>query len=302
MSRTRYAVIGLARPRAAWFTEVSRWAAAGVVPVDFIRCVGAEEVRARLGGGRPLSALVIDGGLPALDRDLVDIARAAGCATIVVGNAERDWHALGVAAVIPPAFSREDLLLALESHATGLADTTRFPGEPEPDTATMDLASAWRGQMLAVTGPGGTGASLVAMALAQQLADDPRVTGHVLLADFKLRGELAMLHASPDVVPGVSELVEAHRAGRPDGRAVRSLTFDVPDRGYQLLLGLRRYRELGSVPYPVRRSCRRQPDVDLPPPGGGHRPRKRRRSSRPARPSSKTAMLWPAPPCAAQRR
>lgn len=69
------------------------------------------------------------------------------------------------------------------------------------------------------------------------------MAGHVLLADFKLRGELAMLHASPDVVPGVSELVEAHRAGRPDGRAIRSLTFEVPDRGYQLLLGLRRYRD-----------------------------------------------------------
>lgn len=242
MSRTRYAVVGLARPRAAWFTEVSRWAAAGVVPVDFIRCVGSEEVRARLSGGRPLSALVIDGGLPALDRDLVDIARAAGCATIAVGSSERDWQALGVAAVIPPGFSREDLLVALETHATGLADTARFPGEPESPAAT-DLASAWRGQLVAVTGPGGTGASLVAIALAQQFAEDPRVTGHVLLADFKLRGELAMLHCSPDVVPGVSELVEAHRAGRPDGRAVRSLTFDVPDRGYQLLLGLRRYRD-----------------------------------------------------------
>ena len=242
MSRTRYAVVGLARPRAAWFTEVSRWTAAGVVPADFIRCVGAEEVRARLGGGRPLSALLIDGGLPALDRDLVDVARAAGCATIVVGGDERDWRALGVAAVIPPAFSREDLLLALETHATGLADTTRFPGEPEP-AAAVDRASAWRGRLVAVTGPGGTGASLVAMALAQHLAEDPRVAGHVLLADFKLRGELAMLHASPDVVPGVSELVEAHRAGRPDGRAIRSLTFEVPDRGYQLLLGLRRYRD-----------------------------------------------------------
>jgi hypothetical protein len=65
----------------------------------------------------------------------------------------------------------------------------------------------------------------------------------VLLADLALHADLAMLHDTGDVVPGLQELVEAHRSGRvaPDG--IRRLVFDVPDRRYHLLLGLRRHRD-----------------------------------------------------------
>src|SRR5206468_4246056 len=50
-----------------------------------------------------------------------------------------------------------------------------------------------------------------------------------------------------DVVPGIQELVEAHRNGAPSTVEVRSLTFDVVDRGYHLLLGLRRHRDWVSI-------------------------------------------------------
>jgi hypothetical protein len=85
------------------------------------------------------------------------------------------------------------------------------------------------------------------MAVAQALGDDARNAGHVLLADLALDADQAMLHASPDVVPGVSELVEAHRSGRPDAAAVRATTFDVAERGYDLLLGLRRRRDWAAL-------------------------------------------------------
>jgi len=64
----------------------------------------------------------------------------------------------------------------------------------------------------------------------------------VLLTDLCLHAEQAMLHHARDVVPGVQELVEAHRAGTPAIDEVRSLAFDVSERRYQLLLGLRRAR------------------------------------------------------------
>ena len=51
-----------------------------------------------------------------------------------------------------------------------------------------------------------------------------------------------MLHHARDVVPGVQELVEAHRAGTPAVDEVRSLAFEVSERRYHLLLGLRRGR------------------------------------------------------------
>lgn len=72
MEGDRYVVLGLANVRSPWFREVGRWATAAVLPVDFVRCVSAEELRARLAGGRTYSAALIDGGLHELDRDLID--------------------------------------------------------------------------------------------------------------------------------------------------------------------------------------------------------------------------------------
>jgi MinD-like ATPase involved in chromosome partitioning or flagellar assembly len=97
----------------------------------------------------------------------------------------------------------------------------------------------WQAQMFAVCGPGGTGASTVAMALAQGLAADARFGRRVLLADLARRADQAMLHDAIDLGPGVQELVEAHRLARPEPDEIRRSTFEVPRRGYHLLLGLR---------------------------------------------------------------
>ena len=99
--------------------------------------------------------------------------------------------------------------------------------------------SLWFGQLLAVCGPGGTGASTVAAALAQGIGSDARYGGQVLLADAALHAEQAMLHDSTELGPGIQELVEGHRLGRPDPDEIRRLTFEVPHRNYRLLLGLR---------------------------------------------------------------
>jgi CO dehydrogenase nickel-insertion accessory protein CooC1 len=101
--------------------------------------------------------------------------------------------------------------------------------------------------MVAIVGAGGTGVSTSAIALAQALGDDVRYSGLVLLADFKLHAEQAMLHDARDVVPGVQELVEAHRAGQPATGDVRALSFDVVERNYGLLLGLRHSRFWATV-------------------------------------------------------
>jgi hypothetical protein len=69
----------------------------------------------------------------------------------------------------------------------------------------------------------------------------------VLLADLCRAADQAMLHDARVVVPGVQELVEAHRTGVPPRGALAELTFDVPERGYRLLLGLRRPRHWVSL-------------------------------------------------------
>jgi len=244
MSAERYVLLGLAHARSGWFRSMAQWANSGTIPAEFVKCVSGEEMRARLASARPFSALLIDAALPALDRDLVDAARAAGCVTIAVDDRRGtcDWDALGVAAVLPDFFDPKALLDLLTTSATMIGRGEALPGDavPSPD-------ARWRGKVATVCGPGGTGTSTVAVALAQGLADDARHGRSVVLADFALHAEQAMLHDARDVVPGVQELVEAHRSRRVSPGEVRTLTFEVHERGYQLLLGLRQARSWTTI-------------------------------------------------------
>ena len=237
MAGDRYVLLGLAHARSPWFREVAQWATSASIAAEFVKCVTPEEVRARLASGRSHSALLIDAGLPAFDRDLV--ARATERATPVIAVADGRVRArpptdFGVSATLPPAFTRAELLAALEAHARMIGRGDRLP----PMVADAP-ASQWRGRLVAVTGPGGTGASTAAIAIAQGFGADPRYGGRVLLADLALRADQAMLHDAGDVGPGIQEWVEAHRLGRPGPGAIDQYSFDVPPRGYHLLLGLR---------------------------------------------------------------
>ena len=123
MGADRFVVLGLAGVRAPWFAEVARWATAATIPVDFVKVVSREEARARLLGGRSFSALLVDAGLGALDRDLVELASAHGCAVVAAedGRAALPWGTLGVHAVLPQGFGPDDLLAALTTVAQPVA-------------------------------------------------------------------------------------------------------------------------------------------------------------------------------------
>lgn len=254
MSADRYVLLGLAQPRVAWFAAVAQWANASSIPAEFVKCLSAEEVRSRLASERPFSALLVDGALPSVDRDLLDAAGRAGCPVLVVADdrVTRDWAALGATAVLGPRFDRERLLDILNGHAARIAKT-------DPLTSvTGDSATSPDGLVVAFCGPGGTGTSSSAIGLAQGLAVSPPGPDHrggpdgsgrgrrpahlhsVVLADLSRHGEMAMLHDARDVIPGLQELVEAHRSGRPALDEIPAYTFAIEERGYFLLLGLRR--------------------------------------------------------------
>src|SRR5207248_11296627 len=99
----RYVALGLAHARSNWFSDLARWSTTAAIPVEFVKCVTVEEVRARLASERAFSALLVDGGLPGLDRELVDEALSCRYAVIVVhdGRLRRDSRALGASAVLP---------------------------------------------------------------------------------------------------------------------------------------------------------------------------------------------------------
>ena len=242
MSGERYVVLGLAHVRSPWFPEVSRWATTAAAPLDFVKCVSVDELHARLASGRAFSAIVTDAGITGIDRDLIDRAREIGCAVIVVddGSTRRDLAALGVSGVLPRGFDRDHLLAVLAEHAlvVGPAVAPRSPAGSSPTGPAL----GWRGRFVAVTGAGGTGTSVAAIALAQGLAADVRTQGRVLLADLALDADQAMLHDARDIVPGLQELVDAFRHGTPPADDLLALTYG-DDAPYRVLLGLRRHRD-----------------------------------------------------------
>ncbi|HYD09317.1 MAG TPA: hypothetical protein VEA78_04380, partial [Acidimicrobiales bacterium] len=234
----RFVLLGLARPRAAWFAEVSRWATSASIAADFVKCLSAEELTARLASGRRWSAVLVDGSLPAVDRDLLAIVRDSGCATVVVDDRDAHrWMSLGASAVLPAAFDRGGLLEALAGVAVAVRAPTALP-DVDDERADADAL------VVTVVGPGGTGTSTLAIALAEGIAASGRDT---VLADLARHAEQSVLHDVRDVVPGVQELVEAHRNGVPTADDVRNLTFSIVERGYSLLLGLRRGRYWPSL-------------------------------------------------------
>ena len=252
--RERYVLLGLARARADWLRTVVQWSTSASLPAEFVRCVSTEELRARLASGRAFSAALVDGRIPGVDRDLIALARQVGCAVLVVddGRTTRDWRELGAAAVLASAFSRDELLEVLAGTSAMVGSATVEDVRPDPRDVRR------RGRLIAVTGPGGTGASVTAIALAQGIAVGaagstsrgrqrvPRPPS-VLLADLCRTADQAMLHDARVVVPGVQELVEAHRTSTPLHEQLLDQTFEVPQRGYRLVLGLRRARHWVAI-------------------------------------------------------
>jgi cellulose biosynthesis protein BcsQ len=221
-------MLALVGPTVGWRQRVARWASSGTVPVVAF-CRSVEHLRASLAaGGAP--AVLLDGDLPAVDRDLLAaVTDAGGLALVVQGSRRRQpWTTLGAAAVLPASFDVHQLHEALgPAHMPARAPDAAVPAP-----------------LLAVTGPGGTGASVAAIALAQGLA----VThGRVLLADCCLHAEQAMLHNAHGAQPGLADLVELHADGTPGLRQIRQMTVGVVERGYHLLLGLRRARHWSMV-------------------------------------------------------
>jgi hypothetical protein len=246
MGGARYVLLGLAPARTPWFGEIARWSNASSIAAEFVKCVSVSEVRARLAGGRPFSALLIDVRAPALDRDLIDTAQQSGCAVVVLGDRQggRDWLALGANAALATPVDRKELLDVLAAHSAMIGRADRLVTD---DGDEKEAGGIWQAPLAAVCGAGGTGVSTVAIALAQGLAADVRGKGQIVLADLALHAEQAMLHDARDVVPGVQELVDACRSTRPTVHQVRSLAFSVAERDYALLLGLRRSRAWATI-------------------------------------------------------
>ena len=239
-----FVVLGAARPRTPWLTDVGQWSTSSTLPIEFIRCVSVDEVRARLMSDRRHSAVLLGEDCTGVDRDILETARDAKCAPIIIadGKPRREWQSLGAASVITRPFTPDELLVALREHALGIE---RRPFRRSPAVVREERPN---GHLITVLGAGGTGTSTLAMAIAGQLANgdlDLRSgsTESIALIDASLNGDQARLHDLGDVVPGLPELVDLHRMSNPTDDDVRQHCWFSPRHGYDVLPGLRRHRD-----------------------------------------------------------
>jgi MinD-like ATPase involved in chromosome partitioning or flagellar assembly len=239
----RFVVATLAPPRRRWVRDLTRWSTTGDLPAEVITCLAGDELRAVLGTGRQLSLVLVDAGSTALDRDLVAAVLDTRCQVVVVDDGRhRDWEAIGCAELVPELGDPETVAELLGRLGRPSDDSVRRPAR------ALGLGpAAASSTVVAVTGPGGTGASTVAAALAESLASEPGRPVTTALVDGARRASQTVLHAPHDVVPGLTELVDAHRNDAPDPADVRTLLHPVPGRGYDLLLGLRRTRDWAAL-------------------------------------------------------
>lgn len=247
MNDEHFIVLGVARPRTTWLADLVRWSTSSMLPIEFIRCVSVDEVRARLLSDRRHSAVLLGEGCTGVDRDIIEIARDAKCAPIIVTDGEdrRDWTALGAACSISQPITPDDVLTAVREHAIGFERRSLATLDLHRD---LDDASQPTARLITVLGAGGTGTSTTAMALAAHFAersDAPADPSHspVALIDASLDADLARLHDLGDVVPGLQELVDLHRLANPSIDQVRSHLWFAPRHGYDVLPGLRRHRD-----------------------------------------------------------
>ncbi len=255
MTTHRHVVLGLAHVRSGWFTDVARWSTAGTVPVEFVKCLSAAEVRTRAASGRRISAALLDVGLAAVDRDLIHELTQRSIAVVLVDHPQRqaDATTLGAAATLPAAFDRSALMQALDTHANTVPDPAspdsifagaRPTADPGTSLAGTDAPPRPLAPLITVVGRSGSGASTMAIAVAQFLADaNPNHSAPVVLADLARHAHHALLHDAGDIIPGLPELADTHRRGGVGTSLLNELTFQVPQRGYRLLLGLRHHHD-----------------------------------------------------------
>jgi hypothetical protein len=236
--------------------SVSTRLRSAAVAAELVAFTSTEAAASALVSGRRYSALLAH----RVDPGLADLAAQAGTPAIEVGQAMTpEQLAVAVADVADPVPQADWL--------PQLGPTAGW--EPDPGSAGAD------GRLVAVCGPGGTGASSVAAAVASAVAvgrctncgprdDTPtplaapmssvsalgRPSGRgrptrVLLADFALWADQAFLHGADDPPSGLLDLVGVGRY-RPIS-IVDARRHTVAIGGRRLLPGLRRAEHWTAV-------------------------------------------------------
>jgi hypothetical protein len=223
MTMGRYVLLLLAPPGASWVASLQARLTTECSAAELIICASPEEACVRLGSGRLHSALLID-ARARLDVGVASAASAAEAAGTPVFAVGSGPEALDKVAVTVPWGDRLPA-----SVATLFGISTEAPDR--------------HARLVGVCGPGGTGASLIARATAQGLADRE----DVLLADFALRARQALLHRVPDDAGALLDFISRQHGRQLSHDDIRGATVPIAGQRYRLLPGLCRRRHWVAV-------------------------------------------------------
>jgi MinD-like ATPase involved in chromosome partitioning or flagellar assembly len=200
------------------------WDAGEELPgVEMVRCQDVDEAMAWLLGSRLWSAVVAD----PRHRALVEVAARRGVAVAPLPVSDLPGWLRDRAGAVRAAGD-------LGRCGPALSALWRGPAAAPAASAPPPCGRA----LVTVCGPGGTGASTVAMAVAAGLAG--RGGPGVLLADLALRAGQAVLHQVPATSIGLEEFVHTHRSRRLTRSEVRAHTVAIDGAAYRLMVGLHR--------------------------------------------------------------
>ena len=167
----RHVVVGVAKVRARWFSEVAGWSSAGLAPIEFVKCISASDAAQRLVERSDVAAVLLDERAPGPILELVERARRLGVALVVIAEpatAPR-WREIDGAAVLPTSFGLSDLNDALRRIAVRRVD----PSASSQGRPTQPTQSAARTPRPDAGRTGGIAASDHSGRSQQRVADAP---------------------------------------------------------------------------------------------------------------------------------
>lgn len=242
-----HVVLVLVAGRSSWHRSIAGLADAGLAPLALQRCLSADELLSQATACGRAGVAVVDANALGVGRDLFARLHQLGWGALVVDGerSARRWTTLGAdATVSPDAPAAELARLAIgiakarPERRVRQAEDTDAPWErlatTGPEHEPTDPRP--RGRLVCVLGPGGTGTSTVARAIAEAAADrEPEPS--VLLADFARRAHQALLHGMARESGGLDELLDLCRLRVPQLAPLVSRPSVVR---YHLLTGRRR--------------------------------------------------------------
>ena len=231
-----------------WVRDLNRWANGSVIDQDFAVVLSVDELVSVARATRRRLIVMVDSEYHSVIPRLSQASEELDVQTVVVRSTPRTPIDVpsGVTTIDYPFTPDELGVLTSTLQAQNILDP--YSGAEQPRLRQLDAPNASPkvsptttvgSRLIGVLGVGGSGASTIAMALAQTLAENHKV----VLVDLCAQADLSMYHDLDRALGGLADLMAAARKATPKTSQIRRYCIPTMGRGYFLLPGIRRQEE-----------------------------------------------------------